>query len=200
MDPDPTPDPTPLYNDFKNVRKNNFFRIFFVYFTHRYVHHFQSKKLNFLLKYFLVEHYFSLLNLFMWQEKDPDPYIWLLDPGGPKTCGSSSGSGSPTLVPYGIYIAVIREIIKLFKPCFHSFCVSPLDLFNLGTLWQDHLSPSLTDSYVEKRLEAACEGAPGNHWLYKRVRQGRAFRLIKRRKLGKEATFLEYYLQCVLDP
>jgi hypothetical protein len=62
----------------------------------------------------------------------------------------------------------------------------------LEGLWQDHLSPSLTDSYVEKRVEAACEGTPGNHWLYKRVRQGRAFRLIKRRKLGKEATFLEY--------
>jgi hypothetical protein len=27
--------------------------------------------------------------------KDPDPY--LLDPGGPKTCGSGSGSRSPTL-------------------------------------------------------------------------------------------------------
>jgi hypothetical protein len=29
--------------------------------------------------------------------KDPDPYLWLMDPdsGGPKTC-VSSGSGSPT--------------------------------------------------------------------------------------------------------
>ncbi len=37
------------------------------------------------------------------KEPEPDPYLWLLDPdpdpnpGGPKTCGSWSGSGSPTL-------------------------------------------------------------------------------------------------------
>ncbi len=33
-------------------------------------------------------------------DPDPEPYLWLmdLDPGGPKTYGSRSGSGSPTLV------------------------------------------------------------------------------------------------------
>ncbi len=49
-----------------------------------------------------VKHYFSLLNTFMGKGKDPEPnpepYLWLMDPdpGGPKTCGSFSGSGSPT--------------------------------------------------------------------------------------------------------
>jgi hypothetical protein len=36
-------------------------------------------------------------------EPDPDPYPGLMDPdpdpGGPKTCGSGSGFGSPTLLP-----------------------------------------------------------------------------------------------------
>ena len=43
------------------------------------------------------KHYFSPLNIFMRKGKDPDPYLWLMDPdsGGPKTC-VSSGSGSPT--------------------------------------------------------------------------------------------------------
>jgi len=36
------------------------------------------------------------------KDPDPDPYLWLMDsdPGGSKTggsCGSDSGSGSPTL-------------------------------------------------------------------------------------------------------
>ncbi len=48
-----------------------------------------------------------LLLLLLWKSyfastfmrKDPDPYIWLMDPdpGGPKTCGSC-GFGSPTLI------------------------------------------------------------------------------------------------------
>jgi hypothetical protein len=44
-------------------------------------------------------HYFSPLNTFVRKGKDPDPDLYLQlmdpDPGGPKTCGS--GSGSPTL-------------------------------------------------------------------------------------------------------
>ncbi len=34
-------------------------------------------------------------------ELDPDPYLRLMDtdPGGPKICGSGSGSGSPALLP-----------------------------------------------------------------------------------------------------
>jgi hypothetical protein len=49
-------------------------------------------------------HFFSPLNTYMRKGKEPDPYpyLWLIDPdpGGPKTCGSESGSGSgcPTLV------------------------------------------------------------------------------------------------------
>jgi hypothetical protein len=48
----------------------------------------------------------------MWQEKDPDPYIWLLDPDDQK-------HADPVPDPdpqhwYRIYIAVIREINKLF--------------------------------------------------------------------------------------
>ncbi len=84
------------------------------------VHHHQSKKFNFLLKFcvkmLFCRYYFSPLNTFMTKRKDPEPdpdpepdlhpHIWLMDPdpdhGGPKTCGScgsgyGSGSGSPTL-------------------------------------------------------------------------------------------------------
>ncbi len=50
-------------------------------------------------------HYFSPLYTFIRKEKDlepdQDPYLWLMNPGGPKTCGScgsGSGSGSPTLL------------------------------------------------------------------------------------------------------
>ncbi len=86
------------------------FHIFFLI-TCPQAPHLQSKKCNFLLKFcvkiLFCRHYFSPLNTFMRKgkdpdlepEPDPDPYLWLmdLDPGGPKTCGSS-GSGSPTLV------------------------------------------------------------------------------------------------------
>ncbi len=64
----------------------------------------QSKKFNFLLKFcvkiLFCKHYFSQLNTFMRKGKDPDPYLWLIDqdPGGPKTNGFGSGSGSPTLI------------------------------------------------------------------------------------------------------
>ncbi len=43
----------------------------------------------------------TILNTFMRKGKDPDPYLWLMDPdpGGQKICGScGSGSGSPTLI------------------------------------------------------------------------------------------------------
>ncbi len=40
--------------------------------------------------------------IFAWRLKDPDPYLWLMDPdpdlGGPKTYGSGFGSGSATLL------------------------------------------------------------------------------------------------------
>ncbi len=64
--------------------------------------------LKFCVKFLFCNHYFSPLNKFVRKSKDPephpeldfdpDPYIWLMDPdlGGPKTCGS--GSGSTTLV------------------------------------------------------------------------------------------------------
>jgi hypothetical protein len=46
----------------------------------------------------VFSHYFSLLNTFIKKGKDPDPDPYLLlmdpDPGGPKTCGSSSFSCS----------------------------------------------------------------------------------------------------------
>ncbi len=67
-------------------------------------HHVQSEKLTFFLKFcgkmLFSRHYFSPLNTFMREGRDPDPYLWLIDPDqrGPKTCGSNSGSGSPTLV------------------------------------------------------------------------------------------------------
>ncbi len=43
----------------------------------------------------------SPLNTFTIKGKDPDLYLWIMDPdpGGPKTCGSGSESGFPTLPP-----------------------------------------------------------------------------------------------------
>ncbi len=96
MDADPTPDPTPFFSDFKNAKKN------FIFFSYNLPEGtFSLKNLIFLLhfcvKILLCKHYFSLHNTFMRKGKDPDPYLWLLDPDprSPKTCGS--GSGSPTL-------------------------------------------------------------------------------------------------------
>ncbi len=99
------PDPTPFFTDFKDA-KTIFFSYYFLI-TCPQVHHLQSKKFNFLLKFCLkmlfCRHCFSSLNTFMRKGKDPkpdpDPYLWLMDtdPDGPKTCGSC-GSGSPTLI------------------------------------------------------------------------------------------------------
>ncbi len=45
-----------------------------------------------MLKSYFPSINFSLLNIFMSKRKDPDPYIWLMDPDpdpeGPKTNGS----------------------------------------------------------------------------------------------------------------
>ncbi len=40
--------------------------------------------IKFCVKILFCKHYSSLLNTFMRKEKDPDPYLWLMDPGGPK--------------------------------------------------------------------------------------------------------------------
>ncbi len=37
-------------------------------------------KLNFVLKFYFVKHYFSPLKTFIRKEKDPDPHLWLIDP------------------------------------------------------------------------------------------------------------------------
>ncbi len=57
--------------------------------------HLQSKKLNFLLK-LCVKIYFAgifSVRTQLWEKKDPDPYLRLMDPDpepeGPKTCRSS---------------------------------------------------------------------------------------------------------------
>ncbi len=80
------------------MQKKIFVFIFFSYNLPQ-ANHLQSKKFNFLLKFcvkiLFCMYYFSPLNTFMRKEKDPepDPHLWLmdpdLDPGGPKTCGSS---------------------------------------------------------------------------------------------------------------
>jgi hypothetical protein len=51
---------------------------------------------KFSVKILFCKHHFSLLITFMRKGKDPDPYLWLADPGGPKPCGS----GSSTLVKW----------------------------------------------------------------------------------------------------
>ncbi len=89
-DPDPITDPT------------SFFLSFFLK-TYPHVHHLLSfKLLKFCVKIVFCMHYFSPLNTLMRKGKvlEPDTYIWLIDPGGLKisgSCGSGSGSGSPTL-------------------------------------------------------------------------------------------------------
>jgi hypothetical protein len=99
MDPDPIPDPTPFFINVKDAKK--FFFIFFYNLpsAHRHII-FMSKKLNFLLQFCIKILFCSQLNTFM---RKRDSYLWLVDPdpepGGPKTCGSRSGSGSQKLVP-----------------------------------------------------------------------------------------------------
>ncbi len=58
------------------------------------------------VKILFCKHYVSPLNASMRKGKDQDPDIWLMDPdpGGPKTCGS--GSGSPTLFTCQIFFMI----------------------------------------------------------------------------------------------
>ncbi len=103
------PDPTPFFSDFKDGKKK-IFSMFFLK-TYPQAHYIPSKKTKFFEKFkfcvkiLFCKQSFSPLNIFMGKEKDPDPYLWLMDPApwGPKTCGScgsrsGSRSGSPTLV------------------------------------------------------------------------------------------------------
>ncbi len=47
-DPDPTPDPTPFFIDVKDAKKISYFFLI----AYPKAHHLQSKKFNFLLKFF----------------------------------------------------------------------------------------------------------------------------------------------------
>ncbi len=88
---------------------------------------------KFCVNILFCKHYFSPLNTFLRKGKDPDPYLWLMDPGGPKTCGScGSGSGSPTL-PWRTFLSS-REVSRppertssssLFKIIFPQFFCEP---------------------------------------------------------------------------
>jgi hypothetical protein len=136
--PDPYPwlmdlDPTPFFIDFKNAKKIFVFIFFLI--TCPQAHHLPSKKFNFLPKIlcwnFICRHYF---NTCMRKGKDPDLYPWLIDrdpdAGGPKTCGSGSGSRSPTLLNSLIFAMINwlwKQVVvasnthrssstKLFKP------------------------------------------------------------------------------------
>ncbi len=83
-------DLTPFFIDFKDTKKIPYFFLI----TSLQAHDLQSKKLNFLLQ-FCVKILFCKqcpLNTLR-KGKDRDPYVWLTDPGGPK----SFGSGSPAL-------------------------------------------------------------------------------------------------------
>ncbi len=97
MEQNPTPNPTPFFSDCK------LFWYFFLI-TYSRAHYLQSLVCCFKdksgVKILFCKHY--LLNNFMRKGKDPDPYLWLMDPDpfeGPKT----SGSGSPTLVKIPIF-------------------------------------------------------------------------------------------------
>jgi hypothetical protein len=51
-------------------------------------------KINFVLKFYFA----SIVSVRLYEEReDSNPYLWLTDPEGPKTCGSC-GSGSLTLL------------------------------------------------------------------------------------------------------
>ncbi len=143
MNADQTPDPTPFFIDFKDAKEKYFFHFFFITFPQ--AHHLQSKKLNFLLKvcvrFLFCRHFFSPLNTLMRKGKDPDPYLWLLDPdpnpGGPKTCGSSSsGSGSPTLLFSNCFNRIIQFRFTLCR------CQDPEGGFGGGPGQLAHLAPT----------------------------------------------------------
>ncbi len=101
LDPAPTPDPTPFFSDFNNAKK-----IFFSYFF-SFSYSLPAGTLSSVLKikYFakfcvkilFCKHYFSLLNTFMRKKKGSIPLTNGSGSGRPKTCGSWSWSGSPTL-------------------------------------------------------------------------------------------------------
>ncbi len=99
MDPDPTPDPTPFFSDFKVAPKNCSPYFFLINYPQAHYLSLHKIFLKFCVKILFCKHYFSPLNIFLRKGKDPDPYLWLMDPdpGGPKTCGFSR---SPTLVPW----------------------------------------------------------------------------------------------------
>jgi hypothetical protein len=79
---------------------------------------------------FVLEFYFagivSARSTHLWEKgKDPDPYLWLMDPnrGGPKKCGS--GSGSPNTgfqkIKQKLHIDFSVELsrLKILKPFAH---------------------------------------------------------------------------------
>jgi hypothetical protein len=105
-DPDPTPDPTPFFNDFKDVKKNYFFKFFSNNLSTGTVHHLQSKKFHFLLNFYVKILFCQALfqsaqHIYGKREGSGSGSVPLTnedpDPGGPKTC-RSCGSGSPSLL------------------------------------------------------------------------------------------------------
>ncbi len=98
-DPDPTPDPTPFFIDFRDAKK--FVFIFFLNSFSVGTLFFSLKNLIFCLNFvlnFILQALFQSAQHFLRKGKDPDLYLWLLDPdldpGGSETCGL----GSPTLL------------------------------------------------------------------------------------------------------
>ncbi len=65
-------------------------------------------KIKFLARKFL--YYFSMLNSFIGKGRDshPDPYLWLTDPGGPKTSGSGTLQFSPYRYRFLLFILLFR--------------------------------------------------------------------------------------------
>jgi hypothetical protein len=90
--PDPTPDPTPFLIDFKMQKINYFFTFF-------------SHNLPIGTGYIIISLKFCVKMLFhsaqhIYEKTEGSGAG--ADPGGPKTCGSGSGSRSPTLpIIYG---------------------------------------------------------------------------------------------------
>ncbi len=97
-DPDPDPDPHQNVTDPQHCFKDsNFISSYLFLISYLQAHYLQSWKFNFLLKFgvtlqvLFCKHYFSPLNTFLRKGKDPDPYLWLMDPDprGPNTCNTN---------------------------------------------------------------------------------------------------------------
>ncbi len=142
------------------MQKNNFFIFFSFYLPAGSLS--SVLKFNFFLTFcvkilFCKHFYFSPFNTFMRKGKDPDPeldpYLWLMDPEGPKICrsGQCCGSGSG-IRDWGLFDPWIRDPgsgIGLFRiPDPRSLIPDP------GYFWE------LSDNFLGKKFHNSLKFDP----------------------------------------